>query len=441
MASKAIYVGILVVIIIALAAAFLVLSQPAAQPSPTPSPTPSPAASPSPTPAAPAKPEKIEIPVGVLVDESGPTSDVGKDYSKGIEAALKLFNEKGIYTKDGVRVVIKYYKRDYAYNPTRAEEFYKEFRDKYGVWAVLGWGTADTEKLADQVAKDKVAYISASYSAKLVKKPYNFFPAPDYSTQACAAVKWIYETNPNAKLVLMYDHNVAYSRSPIPAIKAYAEHLGLQVAGEVHLSLKATEADAERSVREAAQYNPDYIWCGNTITSCALAVKSMPKAGLDAVFIINVWGFDERFPKLGGEAAYGRAMGVSPFRYPQMARDTEGYKLLAEAAKLVGVPEDKINLRFLQGFLNAWLLIQAIERLDSKTLMEKKGEAIKEALESSCQGEPFKFGGLAPDARYCPGRHLAHTQVWLVRLTSTGEFEFLGPISVEDFDCVEATTG
>lgn len=432
--SKVVYVGIAVLVIVVVAAVGLLILR-----SPTPTHV-SPTATAT-KPAVVAKTKTIHVPVGVLVDLSGPTSGVGRDYVKGVEAAFKYFNKKGIYTRDGVRVVFDYWVRDYAYNPTRAEEFYREFRDKYGVWAIIGWGTADTEKLSDRAAKDHIVYISASYSAKLVTKPYNFFPAPDYSTQACAAMRWIASKKPGARVVLLYDHNVAYSRSPIPAIKAYALKVGINVVGDVHLSLKATEADAEKSVREAMAKNPDYYWCGNTIRSCALAVKAAAKLGARGVFVINVWGFDERFPKLAGQESYGRAAGVSPFKYPETAKDAEGYRMLVEAMKVAGYSDKDIGsmLRFEQGFLNVWLLVQAVQRLDSTTLTKEKGAAIKQALESSCQGEPFDFGGLAPLARFCPGRHLAHTTVWIVVLGEDGKLHVEGPIKVDDFDCVKAT--
>lgn len=386
--------------------------------------------------------KEVMIKVGLLVDETGPTSDVGKGYAMGAEAAFKYFNEKGIYTKDGVRVKIEYIKRDYAYKPDQAEAFYKEFRDKYGVIAVIGWGTADTEKLADTVARDKVVYISASYSAKLTIKPYNFFPAPDYSTQACAGVAWAAEMKPGGKLALLYDHKVAYSRSPIPAIKAVAEALGLQLAGDYDLSLKSTEATAERVVSDASTENPDILWCGNTISSCSLAVKAMAKVGLDGMLLANVWGFDERVVELVGDAGKGRMAGVSPFVYPMFAdqMNAEGIKIVREAAKAAGYEED-VNLRFVQGFLNVWLLIQAIERTDSNALQSQGGEALKAALESSCNGESFTFGGLtADDVRFCPDNHLAHKKVYVVVLNEAGSLEIQGPYEAPaQVDCVKAT--
>ena len=383
-----------------------------------------------------AKPKEITLNIGLMVDKSGPTSGVGRPYAEGAEAAFKYFNEKGVYTRDGVRVKLNYIERDYGYNPTRAQQYYKEFRDQYHVAAIVGWGTADTEQLSSQVARDKILYISASYSAKLVPQPYNFFPAPDYSTQACAAVTWMAQKKPGATLVLMYDHTVAYSKSPIPAIKAMAEKLGLKVY-DVNLPLRASDADAENAVQQASQHKPDFIWCGNTISSCSRAAKAMAKYGLNAVMVANVWGFDERFPQLAGGSSQlaGHVAGVSPWRWPEGMQDKPGYREVYEAAKMAG---KKVNLRFMQGFMNVWLLVKAIERTDSKTLMEKKGEALKEALESSCNGQPIKLGDITPPMRYCPGSHLPFRSSYIV-VWDGKSFKFEGPITPSGVDCVKVT--
>jgi len=385
--------------------------------------------------------KEIHLPIGVLVDESGPTSDVGRDYAKGVMAAIKYFNEKGIYTRDDVRVYLDPIERDYAYNPSRAVEFYKEFRDKYHVVAIIGWGTADTEKLANQTAHDKILYISASYSAELVHKPYNFFPAPDYSTQACAALTWVTTKMREAKLALLYDHEIAYSKSPIPAIKSYAKKEGIRIVADVNLPLTATGADAERAVTELMSSKPDFIWCGNTITSCALAAKYVAAYGLKSIMIVNVWGFDERFPRIAGRNIAGKVVGVSPWIWPEYAKDRPGYKEVYEAAKMSGIPQSQVNLRFMQGFINVWLLVKAIERTTSKELLIKKGEALKEALESSCHGNPIRLGDITPPMRFCPGNHLPFKTVYIVLYGKDGKFHFLGPVEPKGFDCVAATRG
>jgi len=419
---------IVVAIVIIAIVGFFAYQQLGKKPETTTPPTTSPV---SPSPTSPAK--VIEMPIGVLLDESGPTSDVGKPYAAGAISAIEYFNEKGIFTKDGVRVKLVYTKRDYAYNPTRAVEFFKEFRDRYKVWAILGWGTADTETLAPETAKAKIPYISASYSAALVKQPYNFFPVPDYSTQAVIMLKWASQKKPGGKVVLLYDNTIAYCRSPIPALKEFADDFGLQVVAEIHLPLKATEADAERVMKEAATHNPDIIWCGNTITSCSLAAKAMGKLGIDAIMIINVWGFDERFPEMATELAWGKVAAAAPLAYPHVLKekDPDLYNLMVEAAKNAGYSEKDINFQFIKGFTNALLLIKAIERVDSKDLETRKGEAIKEVLEASCTGDPFNLGALAPtELRYCEGLHVAHTSAWVAYLGSDGKIVLEGPISV-----------
>jgi branched-chain amino acid transport system substrate-binding protein len=219
------------------------------------------------------------------------------------------------------------------------------------------------------------------------------------------------------------------------------EKLGLKVY-DVNLPLKASDADAENVIQQAMQYKPDFIWCGNTISSCSRVAKAMAKYGLDAVMVANVWGFDERFPQLAGspEKIANKAAGVSPWKWPEYMKDRPGYREVYEAARAAGLSENDVNLRFMQGFMNVWLLVKAIERTDSKALMEKKGEALKEALESSCNGDPIKLGDITPPMRYCPGSHLPFKSSYIV-VWDGKEFRFEGPITPSGVDCVKATTG
>ncbi len=119
------------------------------------------------------------INVGALNDMTGATSDVGKDYALGIAEAIHYVNDNGgINGKQ-----IKLYQFDYGYRVPEALTKYKLFKRLKCV-AVLGWGTGDTEALAPTITRDKMPYVSASYSAHLTdpkKTPYNLFFATDYS--------------------------------------------------------------------------------------------------------------------------------------------------------------------------------------------------------------------------------------------------------------------
>jgi len=95
----------------------------------------------------------------------------------------------------------------------------------------------------------------------------------------------------------------------------------------------------------------------------------------------------------------------------------------------------------MQGFINVWLLVKAIERTTSKELKAKGGEALKEALESSCNGEPIRLGDITPPMRYCPGSHLPFKSVYIVMYGEDGKMHFEGPVEAKGFDCVAATKG
>ena len=101
-----------------------------------------------------------EIRLGSLNDFTGPTSDVGKDAGLGIREAIQYVNDTGGI--NGKRIKLLQY--DYGYRVPEAITTYKRFRDFDKAVAVFGWGTGDTEALAPTVAKDKMPYLSHSFS-------------------------------------------------------------------------------------------------------------------------------------------------------------------------------------------------------------------------------------------------------------------------------------
>ncbi|PIY22463.1 MAG: branched-chain amino acid ABC transporter substrate-binding protein, partial [Deltaproteobacteria bacterium CG_4_10_14_3_um_filter_51_14] len=127
-----------------------------------------------------------DIKIGGIMDTTGATSDVGKDYALGMDEAFKWINEQG-----GVNgKKIKYTWFDYGYRIPEAITKYKLLK-RLGSIVIMGWGTGDTEALSPTVNKDKLPYVSASYSAHLTnpaKTPYNLFFSSDYSTNARAAL-------------------------------------------------------------------------------------------------------------------------------------------------------------------------------------------------------------------------------------------------------------
>src|SRR5207244_13659708 len=86
------------------------------------------------------------IKVGALFDTTGPTSDVGVDYSRGVLDHARYINE----VEGGVRskVKIDLVWSDYGYRIPDALSLYRKYRDVDQVNAILGRGEVAGKSLA-----------------------------------------------------------------------------------------------------------------------------------------------------------------------------------------------------------------------------------------------------------------------------------------------------
>jgi branched-chain amino acid transport system substrate-binding protein len=309
-----------------------------------------------------------EIKIGGLTDCTGATSDVGKDYALGLAEAFHYVNDTG-----GINgKKIKYTWFDYGYRIPEAITKYN-FLKRMGVIAIEGWGTGDTEALSPTVFKDKIPYVSASFSAHLnnpAKTGYNLFFAPDYSTQARSALTAWFETRwPKNKdygkrkprFACVYAFPAPYASAPIKAIKDQAALLGFEIGDDQDVAL--TSMDSKSQVMALQKFKPDVLWHGNTTMCVSATMRDAYALGLGADWLVNYWGFDENLTKLAGKAAEG-AMCAGPAYF---FGDTRGKMDLVHqyAAKYnPGIPA-KDRLKFtVTAWSNVLLLREALTRAD-----------------------------------------------------------------------------
>jgi branched-chain amino acid transport system substrate-binding protein len=308
------------------------------------------------------------IKVGGIMDTTGATSDVGKDYAIGAEEAFKWINEQG-----GVNgKPIKYTWFDYGYRIPEAITKYKLLK-RLGVAAIMGWGTGDTEALSPTVNKDQMPYVSASYSAHLTdpkKTPYNLFHSPDYSTNARACLTaWFDKKWPQHKdcgkrkprLACSYMFASPYASAPIKAIKDHATMLGFEIGDDQDVSLFAL--DTKSQIMAFKKFGPDVVWHGNTTMSVSATIRDAYALGLGAHHIINNWGIDENLPRLAGEAAKG-AMGATPVAFYGQPYKNMDIVVAAGKKFTPGVPQDKRLNRTIQAWANALILWESMKRAD-----------------------------------------------------------------------------
>ncbi len=312
------------------------------------------------------QPIPASIKVGGLFDTTGPTSDVGVDYSKGVLDHMRYINE----VEGGIRgkVKIDFIWSDYGYRIPDALSLYRKYRDIDRVDAIVGWGTGDTEALKDTVSEDQIPYISASYSSHLdnpAKTPYNFYPVSSYSDQLRAVLRYLrdvadQEKISRPKIVFMYpDH--PYGRAPIPAGKAYAQELNFDVGPDQIVALNALEARSQVAAVKA--FGADFAWAGGTTNSASVIVRDGRAAGLTTRFAINVWGFDENMIKLIGKDAEGVFATTPHVLYGEPAAGTA--KLFDALARFYnkqpnftwGTTSTPYIASYVRGWLNVYLVL------------------------------------------------------------------------------------
>lgn len=338
------------------------------------------------------------INVGALNDMTGATSDVGKDYALGIAEAIHYVNDSG-----GINgKKIKLYQFDYGYRIPEALTKYNLFKRLKCV-AILGWGTGDTEALAPTVARDKIPYVSASYSGHLCnpeKTPYNLFLSSDYSSQARGLITaWFDKKWPKHKdygtrkprFACSYMFASPFSSSSIKAAKDQATILGFEIGSDQDVSLFAI--DTKSQILALKEFKPDVVLHTNTVMSVAATLRDAYALGLGADHIIVNWGYDENLPRLAAEAAEG-AIGSAPWAF----FGEEGIPLMDKVVEYAkrynpGVPAEKRTIHTVQAWASVLGLTEAMKRADKAGDLTGPG-ILKKGFETM---KDFEVGlGLAP---------------------------------------------
>jgi branched-chain amino acid transport system substrate-binding protein len=360
-----------------------------------------------------------EIKVGGIFDLTGITSDVGKPFAQGVRDAVQWTNENG--GVNGKR--IKLIDVDYGYKIPEAVSAYKRLVNDEKVILISGWGTGDTEALKDFVGKDKVPYISASFSGHLTdpaKFPYNFFAAPTYSDQLRAWLQWVKQDwkdkSRNPKVAFYYGDN-AYGKSPMEAGRRFCKEIGVDLVDEE--ILPGNFQDATSQLLTSKQKGADYAYINVTTTGVSLVLRDAKKLGLPIKFGSNPYGFSEQLPRVAGDVAEG-VTGVVP--HAPFGADVPGMKRLMDFhAK--NHPNDQHDAMYVRGWVTALTWQEALKRADKSGQLN--GPGIKAALETF---KDFDLGGLAEKLTYTASDHRGTTktpiyQVKAGKIVKVAEYE------------------
>jgi branched-chain amino acid transport system substrate-binding protein len=330
------------------------------------------------------------IKIGGIFDLTGGTGDVGAPYAIAARDYISYVNKHGGVNGKKIELI----DTDYAYKIPQAVAAYKDQVSK-GVIAILGWGTGDTEAMAPMIAKDKIPYISASYSEHLVfdKTPYNFIASTTYSDQARLALKWIKDTwkdKSRAPRVALIYNDSGFGRSPIQDAEDYAKKIGVAVVDKEIVGLQAL--DATTQLLNMQKKAPDFAINQHTLMATATILKDARKLGLKNKFIGLNWTFSEKLVEMAGDAADG-FMAPMPFAFWTETK-IPGVQFMRKVRKEMTGKDDPQPVNYTQGFISAYLLVEALKKAGNNLT----GENIKKVLESN----KFDMMGLSADIAYKP---------------------------------------
>ena len=352
------------------------------------------------------KAEIHEVKIGGLFDLTGATHEISVPYADGIRNYIDYINEKGGINGRKVKLI----EVDYGYLIPRAEAAYENFIKVEKVHAILGWGTGDTEVLRSKIAKDRIPFMSASYSSKLGiinEAPYNFLIGVTYSDQMRIALRFILDQwkdkSRRPKVAFIYS-DTAFGKSPIADGYTYAASHGIDVVAEEIVAMNAREAIDQLS--RIKDKEADYAILQETTWAASVILKYARKLGLKTRFIGLNWCADEKLIALAGEAAEG-FIGTAPFIFTDV--NIPGISKILEHNRRKGVDIEGYILRHIQGWTTAEVMLEGIRRAGN----DLSGSGIKKGLESV---RGYDTGGITAPVTFTPSDHRGCKKLKLVQV-------------------------
>jgi len=184
---------------------------------------------------------------------TGPTSDAGNPYAKGVEDYFNFVNDTKMLGDDKIECTI----RDDQYNNDITKRNFEDFMDQ-GIVFYLNYSTGSTLALKKDFEEEKMPVIPASFHAgNLVDSNYIFLPIASYSAQAIGLAEYIVNNNKGGKpKVAMFIHPSAFGRGPVEDLqKAVAAGLDMEIVEVVeHGKDLDNTAMLQRLVSKGVQY-------------------------------------------------------------------------------------------------------------------------------------------------------------------------------------------
>jgi branched-chain amino acid transport system substrate-binding protein len=316
--------------------------------------------------------------VGLSLAITGPTSDAGNPYSKGVEDYFRFINETKVLGEDTIDCTI----RDDQYQTDITKRNFEDYMDQ-GIVLYLNYSTGSTLGLKKDFEEEKIAVIPASFHAgNLTDSNYIFLPIASYSEQVVSLAEYVAANHKDggSPKVAMFIHPSAFGRGPVEDLqKCVAAGLPIEIVEVVE---HGKDLDNTAMLQRLLSKGVQYVISQSVQSPVASMLKDADRLGLTA----KTFGEKGKITFLGAhytggndlialcaEASEGFYWSTS---YNITSEENDGTKQQLDLAKRYGRDDKAANSHnYANGIMVAQVTTEVIRRAKAKGL-----EITKETL-------------------------------------------------------------
>lgn len=337
---------------------------------------------------------------------TGPTSDAGNPYSKGVEDYIRYVNETKMLGKATVQCPI----RDDQYMTDITKRNFEEFLDE-GIVLYLNYSTGSTLALKRDFEEEKIPVIPASFHAgNLVDANYIFLPIATYSSQCIGLAEYIVQHNKGGPAkVAMFIHPSAFGRGPVEDVQK-AVKSGLQM-DIVEVVEHGKDLDNTATLQRLLNKKVRYVICQTVQSPVATLLKDAQRLGVTAktfgeegklTFVGAHYTGGNDLIELAGSAAEGFFWTTS---YTLTSEPGKGTDFQLMLAKKYGRDNKTANSHnYTNGMMVAQLAVETMRRVQAQGKKVTRENLYKE-LNAMHGDKGYSPGNTVGPVTYSPADH------------------------------------
>ncbi len=347
-------------------------------------------------------------------DLNGPSAYHGKTYAAGFNTYLKEVNEVGGVGGKKIELLQENAER----NVQKEMGFLRKFAQQDNALAamvVTSDGLFAAKPMADSF-KLPIMGIGVPELATNPTHPWLFNIFASYQDTVFVAIDHIFATDKDPKIAVLYPDN-QYGLEALRAAETRMQKYNKPLVAKVVMALR--ETDATTQALALKQAGAKYVIVQLAGAHIAAVLRDADKVGLDATIIATTQGMDREPDLILGQANGAnlakRFLGVGPWSKWNETSIPGVVGMRNAVKKYDNTPDDKLGdvmySNFVQGYVNAMVLVEALKKAGPNPT----GEKIRDAMN---QIKNFDTKGITPPLTFAADNHKGTSGVKIYRINA-----------------------